>query len=803
MFTNMFTKGKGPLGSGIAIVAVLAGLIAAPYANALSLTREAPSTVWGHTYAGPVSNKTFSLTQPGGARAVAKSHFVVNYNNFPDWAKTDVQAAIDVWAQNFASPVPISVDATWGRSAVYGVLGSARPGNYFINFPNAPDSTLWYPSALANALAGSDLDKNNPEIVIQVNSAANWDQRNDGVPSTTEYDLESVFVHELGHGLGFLSTDSYDSNPAYSTYKFGNIDQPTAFDAYAQLPDGRRLSDIPSPSLELGQALTNTLVWSGPLGIKANAGIKPLLYTPSRYSDGSSVSQLDEATYSAAGPNSVMTPNLDAGEVFHDPGPLLLAMMDDLRNKPPAGIAIALPEAPRNAVALVADKSAVITFDPPANVRAAQVTSYSIKNIQTGALQSTATSPAFISGLKNGVNYSFSITAVNTLGSSPASITGSVSPQTTLVPTYLDTTADAKYLSVVSFRNQPAIAYTDSATGALKLALWNGKTWKKITVDGRGGTAGRTAHNVAGPVSVCISGLGAKQVMHIFYSDLVDKDLRYATFDSANFKYEIVDGNGPAVNNYDQPVRVRTSSDVSASNACAVTSAGIQVFYRDESQGILLGADRTAAGKWNYELVDGDRKTDGRTTGDVAFHIRAVTVGAKVSVIYDSNLAVNQQKQATVGEIRLATRTTASPTGWSYKTLDTSSADVAVVGYGVSLNKTADGLIASWLGATSASIPNPVQIRWMNLDADSRINTVNPDNYGAPSTPMSVDTKTMIFGCQTRVCSLDLNAGAISPSMKLVSGVRNSSRADVSWLVLNKVRYAVTSISGKLALVKS
>ena len=799
----MLTRSKGQIRSGIAIVAILAGLLVAPHASALSLMREGPSTVWGHTYAGPATTKSFAVTRSGGARAVAKSHFVVTYNNFPDWAKTDIQAAIDVWSANFSSNVPILVDATWGRAASYGVLGSARPGNYFINFPNAPDSTLWYPSALANAIAGSDLDKTSPEIVIQVNSAASWDQRNDGKPTSTEYDLESAFVHELGHGLGFLSTDSYDSNPAYPTYKFGNIDQPTAYDAYAQLPDGRRLSDIPSPSLELGQALTNTLVWSGPLGIKANAGVKPLLYTPSRYSDGSSVSHLDEATFSSSGPNSVMTPNLDAGEVFHDPGPLVVAMMEDLRNKPPAGIAIALPEAPRNVAALVADKSALITFDPPANVRVAQVSSYTIKNLQTGQIVSTSTSPAFISGLKNGSSYSFAVTAVNNLGPSPVANTGTVTPQATLVPTFLDSAADAKYLSVVSFRNQPAIAYSDSVTGALKLLLWNGKTWKKVTVDGRGGTSGRTAHSLAGPVSVCLSGLGAKQVMHIFYSDIEDKDLRYATYDSVNFKYEIVDGNGPTVNLYDQSERFRTASDVSVSNACAITSAGIQVFYRDESQGILLGAVRSSAGKWNYELVDGDRKSDGRTTGDVAFHLRAVTVGAKVSVIYDSNLAVNQQKQATVGEIRLATRSTAAASDWSYKTIDTSSTDVAVVGYGVSLNKTSSGLIASWLGATSASIPNPVQIRWMNLDGDSRINTVVPDNYGAPASPMSVDTKTMIFGCQTRICSLDLNAAALKPTIKLVSGVRNNSRADASWVVLNKVRYAVTSISGKLALIKS
>jgi hypothetical protein len=339
----MYTHRPHQKNIGIALVCVLAGLWLSPTAHAQSVVREIPSTVWGHTYAGPAS-KTPSVTSHSGTHLQAKSTFLVNYRNFPTWARNDVQAAIDNWSANFVSSTPITVDASWGRSATDGILGSARPGNYFSNFQGAPDSTLWYPSALANALGGVDLDKNNPEIVIQVNSTANWDQRNDHQPTNSEYDLESVFIHEIAHGLGFLSTDSYDTY-----FKYGILDQPTPFDAYAQTPDDRRLSDLPSPSLELGKALTNTLVWSGAMGIKANKGVKPVLYTPGHYQDGSSVSHLDENTYSSAGLDSVMTPNLDAGEIFQGPGPLLLAMMEDLRNKPPAGLSVALPQVPRNA----------------------------------------------------------------------------------------------------------------------------------------------------------------------------------------------------------------------------------------------------------------------------------------------------------------------------------------------------------------------------------------------------------------------------------------------------------------------
>lgn len=791
----MQTERRNPIRAGIALVAMLAGLFALPQAHAVSVVHERASTVWGHTYAGPPV-QSLGSTDTSGAHLQKQSTFVVTYNNFPTWARNDVQAAVDVWSENFASSVPITIDATWGRSSTSGVLGSARPGNYFSGFTGAPDATLWYPSALANALAGDDLDKSSPEIVIQANSNANWDQRNDGAPTSSEYDLESVFIHELGHGLGFLSTDAYDTY-----FKYGILDQPTPFDAYAQTGDGRRLSDLPSPSLELGSALTSTLVWSGPLGIQANNGVKPLLYTPSHYEVGSSVSHLDEATFSSTGLNSVMTPNLDSGEVFHQPGPLLLAMLQDLRNKPPVGIASTMPLPPRNVAALVGDKSAVITFDLPSNSRTSQITSYTIKNNRTGQEISATSSPVLISALKNGLSYSFSISSQNDLGQSEIVQTNSVTPQLAWKSTVLDSLADGEHIATTLFDTQPAIVYTDSKHGDVKLVLWNGKAWRRLTIDGRGGSAGRTLHNVAGPVSVCASGSGKKQILHIFYADQVDKDLRHATFDGANLRFEVVDGNGPIVQPYDQPNRVRTASDVSVSNACASTASGIQVFYRDETQGILLGAVKGSSGKWAYELVDGDRKTNNHTTGDVGTHLRAVAFGSKVSVLYDSVLVVNQQKQATAGEVRLATRIGISPS-WSYRTLDTSGGGVAVAGYDLSLNKTSAGVIATWLTASGVSLPKPTQIRWENLSDNSPPVTLTSDGYGLPTSPLSIDNRTLTFGCQDRICTTELKSTAGRGPINLVSNFQSPVPIDSEWVTVNKVRYAVASVAGKLTLLR-
>ncbi|MTA35901.1 MAG: fibronectin, partial [Actinobacteria bacterium] len=426
---------------------LLLGFLNPISADAVVLVR--PATQWGHVYAGPATTDT-QQRKPKVANLEKKSKFIVKYNGFPEWTKIQVQAAVDVWAANFESKVPISIEATWERSRSFSILGSARPGNYFANFSGAPDSTLWYPSALANALAGKDLDGNKPEMIITVNSLANW-YRGTGVgPSKTEYDLQSVMVHEMAHGLGFLASDSYDE-----FFGYGSIDQPTPYDAYVQTGDGRRLSDLPSPSLELGEALTSKLVWSGVQGIAANGGVPPVLYTPKVYQDSSSISHLDEATFTAAGPDSVMTPELDAGQIFHEPGPLLLAMMRDLRVKPPTGIAVDAPQLVRNAQALISDAGAIVKFDPPANARAAQITTYTVKNVKTGAEKSFASSPAILTGLKNGTSYTFTITATNSLGTSDPVTTNAITPQAAWKKTVIDPLADAQNLTSVIFNSNP------------------------------------------------------------------------------------------------------------------------------------------------------------------------------------------------------------------------------------------------------------------------------------------------------------------------------------------------------------
>ena len=771
------------------IAAILVAPISFPAANALEV-KVAPAG-WGYIY---VSGKTASVQstpRTPSANIEKKSNFIVNFNTVPTVARTAVQAAIDVWSENFSSTVPVSVNVSWGRASSYGILASASAKSNFANFPNAPDKTLYYASALANALAGKDLDPNNPELEITITSDAPWYYGVDGKCPPKSYDLVSVILHEMGHGLGFISGSYYDQ---YSGY--GRVDLPTPFDAYAQLPDGRRLADMPSPSIETGKALTSPLYWSGENGIKANGGVKPPLFTPSIYEPGSSVSHLDERTFSQAGANRVMTPTLDSGEVFHLPGSLLLAMFDDMRLKPPAGVAYGTPQPPQNVKALVSDKSAIIQFDPPINFRSAQISSYEVKNVQTGYSVIVNESPAIITGLNNGSKYTFTVSATNLLGTSNAVTTNVVTPQAVWKSTVIDSAADAKYLASGTYAGKPVIAYSDSKKGDIKLATYSANKWSVKVIDGNSDALGKTNNDVSGYISMCTSTVGKKSYLHLFYADIKDKDLRYAIYDGKSWYYEIVDGDAPSIQDYKEFPRIRGGSDVSVSSACAVTTAGVQVFYRDESQGIVLGAVKDG-NEWRYEIVDGDKDTEDRTTGDVAFHMKAITVGKKIHLIYDSVRGFDLDKNVTRGEIRYATRSSAFVEDWSYKTLDIPGNGVAVAGYDVAVFNAARGVNLSWFTGSGVSFPDPNQVRYQTL-MSSTFSNVSTTNYGVPNSPMEIDEKSILFGCNLRLCSI--NKADKSISLVTKGSIQEGGKSN--WISINKIRYAVAGVSGKLTLFK-
>ena len=772
-------------------IGLLISVIATPIPNANALAVKVAPAGWTYLFTSDTPAKQNATPRVFSVNLEKKSNFVPIYNNVPDVAKAAIQRAIDIWSENFVSKVPVNVNVAWTKAPNSTILASASAKNIFSNFNGAPDKTLYYPSALANALAGVDLDIGEPDLEINVTTGDFWYYGLDGKCPSNKYDLVSVILHEMAHGLGFMSGTYYD--PAT---KVGRFLQPTAFDAYVQLPDGRRLVDLPSPSLEIGAALTSTLLWSGANALKANNGVKPLLFTPSVYEQGSSTSHLDEKTFSNTFENSVMTPNLSAGEVFHLPGTLLLAMFEDLRMKPPAGIATGLPGSVQNVRAVIGDKSAIIKFDPPADFRFAQIDSYLIENLQTGEIVKAPESPVVINGLKNGTKYTFSVKAVNSAGTSEPAKSNQITPQTSWKSTVIDSSADAKYIATTTYLGKPVIAYSESKNGDVKLATYSNGKWAIKTIDGNSDSSGKTTNNVAGHISLCTSTVGKVSLLHIFYADLTDKDLKYALYNGKSFKYETVDGDGLVAQDYKEVNRVRGASDVSVTNACSISNNVVQVFYRDESQGILLGAVKEN-NKWRYEIVDGDKDTENRTTGDVAFHMKSVTVGKKISLIYDSVKGFDAEKNITKGEVRYAARSTSASSDWEYKTLDAPSDRTYAVGYDVTILNTTKGLMTSWFTASGFTYPNPDQVKYQDINAAAVV-SVKADEFGTLHSSISADEKMILFSCELRLCAVNKSNKVVN----LVSKNTIQKGAQVNWITVNKTKYAMAGVSGKLTLFK-
>ncbi len=256
--------------------------------------------------------------------------FQVTYSGFPAEAEAAFQAAVDIWEQHIASPTPIRINANWIPLDT-NLLGSAGP--FLIrNFEAAPIPNTWYPAPLADALSGADLDPANPDIEATFSSAfPNWYFGTDGNPAPEEYDLMTIVLHEIGHGLGFIGSLKVEGG-------LGTVGLPSdpglpfVYDRFAEDGLGRPLLDTatyPLKSTVLADALQSATYLGGG-AVEATHGAPVLLYSPSDWNEGSSFSHLDEEAFPQGNEDGLMTPFLLRAEVVRSPGPVACAIMQDI-----------------------------------------------------------------------------------------------------------------------------------------------------------------------------------------------------------------------------------------------------------------------------------------------------------------------------------------------------------------------------------------------------------------------------------------------------------------------------------------
>ena len=92
-----------------------------------------------------------------------------------------------------------------------------------------------------------------------------------------------------------------------------------------------------------------------------------------------------------------------------------------------------LPDAPTSVAATAGDVSALVTFVAPTNTGGSAITGYTVTSIPAGGVDSNAGSTSLthsIGGLTNGTSYTFTVKAINSVGSSVASIaSNSITPK--------------------------------------------------------------------------------------------------------------------------------------------------------------------------------------------------------------------------------------------------------------------------------------------------------------------------------------------------------------------------------------
>jgi hypothetical protein len=199
--------------------------------------------------------------------------------------------------------------------ATSAVLASAGPITAARDFAGAPRANTWYPIALANAIAGSDLDQAQAEISARFNSRLgqgggcgfSWYYGVDANPPAGTVDLFSTALHELAHGLGFVALFNAVTGEkmlGFDDVYLVNLLDETNGQPLRTMSNSSRAAACLKPDDLLWTGAATTAASSGLTGGVASGGRVPM-YSPAQYRAGSSVSHFTTSLV----PNELMEPS--------------------------------------------------------------------------------------------------------------------------------------------------------------------------------------------------------------------------------------------------------------------------------------------------------------------------------------------------------------------------------------------------------------------------------------------------------------------------------------------------------------
>jgi len=242
--------------------------------------------------------------------------FDVDYIGFTPEAQSALQFAFDELSKLITSPVPIRVEAVYENftgTNLEGALGGSNAVAWYVN-----DGVV-YPSPIAEKIAGRDFggDDDGYDIRLGINSDADWHfDPTDNTTIGNKYDLATVMMHEIIHGLGFtglLTGRNGQTGLFYVTGTNGEVDLYVDFvednNGVPLIEKGANESDALASAMTSGQ-----LFFVVPtLDNKAQK-----VFSPLNWSGGSSIFHLDETATDSI--DFLMTPFASRGEIRSDPG---------------------------------------------------------------------------------------------------------------------------------------------------------------------------------------------------------------------------------------------------------------------------------------------------------------------------------------------------------------------------------------------------------------------------------------------------------------------------------------------------
>ncbi len=243
-----------------------------------------------------------------------------------------LEAAAEAWAEVLDLSVDLLIGASFPEldcEETSGILGSAGPAAAVINFSGAPQADTLYTIAQANTITGqSSLDQGEVHIFTQYNAQLDegssgclggntWYYGLDGNPPGGTIALFPVVLHELAHGLGFLTFVDLETGALAGPAGSDGFE-----DAYMQfLRDTEEDLDWTDMSDALrAESATNDphVVWTGPIVDEQSSIVtssdafsddRIRMHAPEELRLGSSISHWTPDAH----PPLLMEPSLQAG----------------------------------------------------------------------------------------------------------------------------------------------------------------------------------------------------------------------------------------------------------------------------------------------------------------------------------------------------------------------------------------------------------------------------------------------------------------------------------------------------------